>query len=125
MKERRRCYRLQMELPVSFRASKYQRHISLGLTQNISATGLCFLTTQGVEVGQELKLDIQIPPEQKLTLTTEVVWVRETGYISRDYYIGVRLKEPVDEDAHQYVRFCAQSMHKLRQKREAGPAAEA
>ncbi len=118
MQDRRRCHRIDAELPIAFRASRYQRHISVGLTQNVSATGLCFLSTQGVDVGQDLSLEIQIPPGDKLNLNTTVVWVRETGYISRDYLIGVRLREPVDEDARKFIRFCARELSRSKPQKK-------
>jgi len=117
MQDRRRCHRINAELPVAFRVTRYQRHISVGLTQNISATGLCFLSTQGVDIGQDLALEIQIPPNEKLTLNTVVVWVRETGYISRDFLIGVRLREPVDDDARKFIRFIAQELSRYKPKK--------
>jgi len=118
MQDRRRCHRFDVELPVAFRATRYQRHISVGLTQNVSATGLCFLTTQGVDIGQDLTIEIQIPSGEKLTLNTAVVWVRETGYISRDFLIGVRLREPVDDDARKFIRFCAQELSRYKPKKK-------
>jgi len=114
MKERRRCHRMDIELPVNFRVTKLQRHLSVGLTINISAVGLCFQTTEQVSAGNELTLTIQLPTDEKLELNTLVMWVRESGYISRDYFVGVRIEEPLNDDAKKFVKFCAERMKYLR-----------
>ena len=111
MQDRRRCYRLDTQLPVTFQASKFQQHVSVGISQNISATGLCFTSTDRVDKGQDLVLEVRLPPGEKVKLNTEVVWVRDAGTISRDYLIGVRLKEPVDDNARKFIRFCARKMN--------------
>ena len=114
MPERRRCHRMDIELPLSFKAMKIQRHISVGLTVNISAVGLCFQTTENLITGQPLTLTVQLPSEEKVDLNTQIMWVRESGYISRDYFVGVKIQEPLNDDAKTFVKFCAERMKYLR-----------
>ena len=109
--DRRRCNRVTIELPVTFKASPYQQHISIGITQNISATGLCFTSTDKLDRGQDVSVEIRIPPGVRVKLDTTVIWVRDALTISGDYVIGVRMKEPVNDQARRFIQFCAKKMN--------------
>ena len=119
--DKRRCVRLNIELPASFKVHKSQEHISHASSLDVSALGLRLLTREPLEKGQIFPIRIILPDQQRLTLTVEVVWAkREEASITEDYLAGVRIvtgKQPEDET--KYVKFFAKEF--LNQQKPPAP----
>ena len=111
MSEQRRCLRFNIELPVCFKNIRHQKDLSIATTINVSAKGLCILTREALEVGQQLLMQVKLPQEDRAIVNTQVMWVKEKlGVMPREYEIGVRLVEPMQHDEPKLVKFCAQKM---------------
>ena len=54
MKERRRCYRLHLNLGAWFKRSRAEKNFSRALTLDVSATGICCETMREYRVGLRL-----------------------------------------------------------------------
>jgi len=109
--DNRRTMRFRLEVPAWFKNTRYQQELSLATTLNVSATGLCILTREPVEVGQFVLMQVKLPPEDRLIINTRVVWVREIlGSFVREYQVGLKLVEPMQFEESRFVRFCAQKM---------------
>ncbi len=105
MQDKRRSYRLPVELPTSFKVFEEQSHISLGLINEISALGFSFSTKEFLSPGQELSMVVRFPDNQRLTLPVEVVWSRQEAFVDTpEYFVGVKLLEPLNEQTSQYIR---------------------
>lgn len=104
--EHRRSHRIKIELPASFKASKTQSHSSVATVLDISATGICITTRDALDLGQELSIQVRLPTDEKLTVKAKVVWVRENVVLNdREYSMGIKLLEPMNEDEAKFVRF--------------------
>lgn len=109
--EQRRCFRFKMELPAWFRNSRSQKDLSLATTLDVSATGMCLATREALEVGQEILMQVKLPPEDRVIIRTRVVWVREiAGTMVREYQVGLRLVEPMQYEEGKFVKFFAKKM---------------
>ena len=105
MSDKRRSYRLPIELPTSFKVFAEQSHISLGMINEISATGFSFATKEFLSPGQELSMIVRFTDDQRLTLPVKVVWSRQESYVDPpDYFVGVKLLEPLTLETAQYIR---------------------
>lgn len=104
--EHRRSHRIKIELPASFKASKTQNHSSVASVLDISATGICITTRDALDLGQELSIQVRLPSDEKLTVKAKVVWVKENIVLNdREYCMGIKLLEPMNEDEAKFVRF--------------------
>ena len=104
--ENRRSHRIKIELPASFKASKVQSHSSVATILDISATGICITTRDPLVFGQELAIQVRLPTDEKLSVKAKVVWVKEHIILNdREYTIGIKLMEPMNEDEAKFVRF--------------------
>ena len=109
--DNRRCFRFKMELPAWFQNTRYQKDLSLAMTINVSANGICLITREPLEVDQEILMQVKIPPEDRVIIRTQVVWVKEMpGTIVREYQVGLRVVEPMQFEETKFVKFCAQKM---------------
>lgn len=105
MHEKRRSYRLPVELAVSFKVFEEQNYISLGLINEISALGFSFTTKEFLSPGQELLMMVCFPNAQRLSLPVKVVWSRQEAYVDTpECFAGVKLLEPLTSETAQYIR---------------------
>ncbi len=105
MQDKRRSYRLPVELPTSFKIFEEQTSISLGMVNEISALGFSFGTREFLSPGQEINMLVSFPDGHRLTLPVKVVWSRlESAVDTPQYFVGVKLLEPLTPETAQYIR---------------------
>lgn len=104
--DKRRSHRVKVELPVSFKASIHQRHVSIGTTMDISATGICLKTREKLDEGQLLEIQLKLPTDETLVIRTKVVWVREMDYgLSPDFLAGIKIVDQMNDDEAKFIRY--------------------
>ncbi len=105
MQDKRRSYRLPVELPTSFKVFTEQTHVSLGLLNEISALGFSFTTKEYLSPGQELSMLVRFSEDIRLNLPVSVVWSRQESAVDTpNYFVGVKLLEPLTSETSQYIR---------------------
>ena len=114
MSDKRRCHRLHIELPATFKISEKDEEISLGTTLDVSALGLCLLTKEVLKVGQELALQLILPRGEKIRLQVKVVWVKETDFygIEDEFMAGIKILEPFRADEVKFIKFFVKELLK-------------
>lgn len=109
--EKRRCARLDIELPVSFDIRSIQGHQAITSTLNISATGLRFKTREPLKAGQDLKIVVGLGKDGRVCLPATVRWVKESlEYGGTEYLVGLQIDDKAGEDQKKFVLFVAQEM---------------
>jgi c-di-GMP-binding flagellar brake protein YcgR len=110
MSDKRRCLRFSIELPAWYKNSKNNDFLN-AVTLDISATGICFVAEEEIEVGQELLMKVKLPPRETILINTKVVWVRGLfGSGATEHRVGVKIIEPIRFDEAKFVQFCAKIM---------------
>lgn len=108
MQEKRRVHRLNIDLPVTFKQSGGQQHISIGATLNVSAIGLCLRTKEELEIGDKLFVTVQLPGGRNLVIDGEVMWVRELDFFKhKDYAVGFKIRDNMKMNEADFVKFFA------------------
>ncbi len=112
MDEKRRCFRFKLEVPAWFKNTRYQqKDLSIASTVNVSATGIALTTREPLEVGQQILMQVKLPPDERVIVRAEVVWVKDiTRTFIPEYQVGLRLVEPMQYEEGKFVKFCAQKM---------------
>ena len=111
MEDRRRVHRIDFELPLTFKVGDPQQNLSIATTVNISAVGLCFVTKEELQKGQQLPIQIQLPNQGKVVISTKVVWVKEKGILrDKEYAIGVEIIEPMKKEEAKFIKFFAKEL---------------
>ena len=109
--EKRRCIRLNIELPVSFDIRSIQGHQAITSTLNISATGLSFMTREPLKAGQELNLVVGIGKDERVYLPATVRWIKESlEYGGTEYLVGLQIDDKAGDEQKKFVLFVAQEM---------------
>ncbi len=121
MNDKRRCHRLKVELPVSFPSPLNQEEIVLAATMDISATGICLVTKEPLEIGQELAVQVELPTGKRPVIHVIVIRVEEMigmevmgGF--KEYKIGFKITGPVAEDESVFVRYYAEKLKEVSEK---------
>ncbi|MFA5259960.1 MAG: PilZ domain-containing protein [Candidatus Omnitrophota bacterium] len=124
MSDKRRCHRLKVELPVSFPSPQNKEEMVLAATMDISATGICLVTKEPLEIGQELAIQVELPTGQRPVIHVNVIRVEEMiemvsmgGY--KEYKIGFKITGPVEEDESIFVRYYAEKLKEVFEKGDA------
>jgi twitching motility protein PilT len=96
---RRIARRIPLKFPVWFRSQYRPDDLLVGLTQNISASGMVFVTDELLEVSGELKLFFDdMPGDRKQRRLTGVVSRTEVDTETGRYLVGVKFTELTDAD---------------------------
>jgi hypothetical protein len=108
MDDRRRSYRLNLELPATFKLTESQRHLSLATTLDVSALGMCITSKEKISRGEKIRLKVKLPNNETVELKTLVVWVKqEDVYKDGLYTIGIKIMEPMSDDEAKFVKYYA------------------
>ena len=107
MSDKRRCHRLHIELPATFKASEKDDQISIGTTVDISALGVCLVTREALKIGQELAVQLILPGGDKTRIRVKVVWVKEKEYYDsgKEYLTGIKILEPMQADEARFIKY--------------------
>lgn len=101
-------YDLKTKLTFQFKESFPDESLNerfLGVTQNISAGGICFVSEQRLQQGDYILIDIYLPGLQKpISMEGEVKWskVSEDGL---QFYSGVQLTKVYDKPVEESIYF--------------------
>jgi len=100
--ERRRHPRLNVFLTIHL-----AEFDTTGLTQNISAGGLCFVSIEQMEGGQELSLELILPGSvDSIAIKAKVVWCKITQTHPETLYkYGVEFIEISDDHRQQVAHY--------------------
>ena len=96
MDERRQFTRINSQLVVNYRVIGERGDGISSVTQNVSRSGICFLTDSWIAPETMLQIDVRIPQRPPIRFTAEVVWS------------GALLLEHPDQSPHRFqtgVRF--------------------
>lgn len=122
--DKRRSHRVECELPLVFQPPEsLEEEMAFGITVDLSATGMCFLTKEPLMVGQKLPLKLQLPKGERLMIHVEVIRVetkKDLVFIGgfNEFKVGVKIIDPILGDEIRYVHFFAEI---LREKFEQKP----
>ena len=113
MRDKRRCPRYGVELPVSFKLSGAKGSVSFAKTINVSATGIFLFTHTELNVGEEINLQVKLPSGEKVSIFTNVVRVTIQKIFGRsEYKVGLKINDAMKGDEAVFVKFCAGLMMK-------------
>ena len=112
MSDHRRCYRLDIALPVTLKPTSSKKKVLTAVTRDISALGFCILCKDRPSVGESVALELALPNRQKLKIHAQVVWVAEEPYIhdDKEYRAGVKIIDAPKADEKKFVKFYASSL---------------
>ena len=119
MVERRRSHRFSVGLHCLMEIPSVSGTTAIASTLDISATGLCLSTQEGIEVGTQLPIQVTLPGTHQdvVTLRVEVLWVKEVVIATAtEYKIGVKILEPVTEQEKKFIRFYAGKLFQFTKK---------
>jgi len=110
MSDKRRSHRLKIELPASFEIKSFAgNQISIATTLDISATGICLVSKEKLNIHDKMTVNVNLGKEGRVKVDAEVVWVKSAASYggSSEYHIGLKIREPLTDDATKFVRFYA------------------
>ncbi len=111
MNEKRSTHRLDIELPAVIEMEDAKKSLALATTINISGTGVCMLSKQRFNTGQELVLKINLPQEGQVAIHVKVVWVKEAmNFNTREYVAGIRITDAMKFDEAKFIKFYADKL---------------
>ncbi len=118
MKDKRRCHRLNVELPVTFLAPGKEQELVLAATMDISATGICLVTKEPLDIGQELVIRVELPTGEKPQIHVNVIRVEEMIQMAelggfKEYKIGLLITGPVEADESVFVKYYAEKLKEV------------
>ena len=105
-KEKRRCLRMEVELPVSYTISDSK---ITGKVTDISATGLCLTSVTKFKKEDTLHIEITLPNDKIVHVKTEVKWVTQ---INEKFKTGLAIIPTGSVSEALYIKFCAKKMWK-------------
>lgn len=114
MKENREYVRLDANLRIDWkRLMETSNHMVEfpDVTTNISAGGLCMIMHERINVGDELKIRMELPSKKFIYAQGIVSWINEFVISKKEgkriYYTGVEFTEihgEFQEELHEFVR---------------------
>jgi c-di-GMP-binding flagellar brake protein YcgR len=118
MEERRRFVRLDMNVVVKWEKITEDSNQIVGdtdITKNISVGGICLIAYERLEVGDKLRLEIELPTKKTVSAKGRVVWINEFEVIGRGlekrYDVGVEFIDIRDEDREEINKFVFTFLH--------------
>lgn len=106
MDDKRRCHRLNLQLPVSFRKLDDQQHLSMGSTLDVSALGMRMSSKEELRKGQVLDLYIGLSSVEKIKIHTRVIWVEEKDIFgSKEYLVGLKIIDSMKFDEKKFIKY--------------------
>ena len=108
MFEKRSYPRFNVQLSALYRTlgvSKEPFHVTV---MDVGAEGMCILSEQLFDLGQEMELVIHLDEDVKVFFRTQVVWVARAGI--NQYNAGVRIVDGSTNDEIKFIRFYCEKM---------------
>ncbi len=126
MSDKRRYHRMKLEIPMSFRVPPRKKLIDTA-TLDISGTGVAFITTEELQIRQELLMFLLLPINMKIELHAKIVRVEQEKGRPTDYpllyRVGVKIVDPIKFDERKFVKFYAEKLVEFFGKGKYAPAA--
>lgn len=106
MTDKRRSFRLKVEMPVSFKAHPDLGYVSLGMVNEVSALGFSMTTKEFLSPGVEMPVLMRLPDEQRLTIPVRVIWARQLSDEDvPEYFVGAKIQEPITPETSEFIRY--------------------
>lgn len=108
-KERRAHPRIEIDLYGRYQIADNPSAQAKATVLNISGAGICLYTNELLELGQKLKLAVQLQPDKSVDLLVEVVWANQIGNTKR-YRLGIKISLLNGEDFENFLCFYYEKM---------------
>jgi|GEM_PF-507373 len=106
MHDKRRAFRLPLEIPASFKFFEAQKHISIGTTLNVSALGICLTTKERLERGQRLTIKLKLPTGEEVAIHTTVIWITGVpSFEEKIYKVGIKIIDELKPDEAKFIKY--------------------
>ncbi|MDP8265921.1 MAG: PilZ domain-containing protein [Candidatus Aceula meridiana] len=116
--DKRRCHRLNLDLPASLSLSGGKEDLTLVTVMDVSGLGLRITTKEKIVLGQEISLQVSISPDQSITVKTKVAWVKEMEIMSStEYAAGLKIIDTMDCDEAQFLKFFSEKFIQIFKKK--------
>ena len=110
MQDKRRYYRMNAEIPMSFRIPP-SKESEGSATSDIAGMGIAFTTKQQPKIRQELLMYLHLPENKKTEVHGQVVRVEQPkGPGDLTCKVAVKLMDPIKFDERDYVKFYASKL---------------
>ena len=104
IQNRRTSRRISLKFPIWFRSQKQPEALLMGITQNISAAGIMFLTRTLVDVSTGVKVFLDnLPGDRQARQIGGVVTHTEIAEGTEQYLIGVKFTDVSEQDQEHIV----------------------
>lgn len=112
LEDKRKFPRLPFNIDVEYKVlSDDLQDVSLTLTKNISAGGICILSLEKLDIGKNLSLNFSLPEiKEPINATGKVVWIEEFSVgdtkSSKAFDAGIeftKINESDQQKINQYV----------------------
>ena len=116
MPEKRKFVRLDMKVLVKWKRIPEQTPSSADVMRNISRGGICLTVSETILKGDHLSLQIKLPTQKVITVTSEVVWIKDISADNLDnrmeYDIGCEFLDLRKEDMQELEQFVFEAFSK-------------
>jgi len=123
MREKRRFIRFDIALKVNYTVQKDPKTEKTGMTKDISAGGMQFLTEEKIDVGSRLDLKMFIPEAlNPAHMNGIALWSKEARSNERlSYCAGIEFGKIEEDNKTTFLRFlCDMLYEKLGKQRQGG-----
>lgn len=116
MKEKRRFVRLDINVNIKWSKDLTETE-KTGGSKNISGGGICLMTEEkGLEVGDRLKLEFELPNEKVIKAKGKVAWIEKFEIMNKDYGkkydVGIEFSDIAEKDREEIKKFIFMSYSK-------------
>jgi c-di-GMP-binding flagellar brake protein YcgR len=115
-KERRKYPRIELRLSAKYKVLDYEQVFQFTRTENISAEGLAFTSSELLKLGVYVQLEVDLednnPP---ISIVAEIRWIEDIGIDKNKKYInGVKIiSMPLKDEARFLKYYCDKIVEKL------------
>lgn len=114
MREKRRFIRFDIALKVNYTVQKDPKTEKTGMTKDISAGGMQFLTEEKIDVGNKLDLKMFIPEAlNPAHMNGIALWSKETtSSKGSSYCTGIEFGKIEEDNKTTFLRFLCDMLYK-------------
>lgn len=116
LKERRRYPRIELNLDAKYKVLDYEQVFHFTKTQNISAEGVCFMSSDILKPGIFVQLDVDLKDDDPpVSMVAEIRWAEDIKSDDGKKYInGVKIMSmPAKDEARFLKYYCGKMVEKL------------
>lgn len=108
MQDKRAYPRFNVELPALYRVLGSSKEEFRVTVLDVGAEGMCLLSEDLLDVGQEIDLVVHLDEEEKISFRTQVAWLARAD--QKQYRVGVRIVDGSKNDEIKFIRFYCEKM---------------